>query len=299
MPIHTAPDHIRELAKYELERTMWDRYHMTLADIPFISGVGIGDSHIVVTTEDELPAIYREYIPNEVARIPVLVRNVGPCVREEPAIDEYGFYFQMRQRGTAGVAQGGAVIHGRESGSCFGVLVNAQGQRYAVCSSHVLGPPGRYQASIGGRNIGQVVKDLRHCNGSTHVDASAVQLNQGVQANPTMIGLNAVCAGFVKPQVGQTVYTSGANSGNTTQKITTTNYSLRNDTGGNCSTNFQDVWIGSVRSKPGDSGSNMVVKQGNQYLSVGILTTNNQKGSVNCSSWYMQQEFGITGFLQR
>jgi hypothetical protein len=297
MPIHTAPEQIKEMAKYEVERTMQQRYRLGLADIPFITGIGIGDAHIVITVEDEIPWNYREFIPTEVARIPVYVRNVGPAFRESPGIDGNGFYYQMQQRGQAGVAQSGAVIHGRESGSLFDVLLDAQGQKYAVCSSHVLAPTGT-TASIGGRQIGKVVKDLRHCNGSSRVDAAAVLLSQGVNANPTMLGLNVRCVGFVKPAVGMTISTSGSNSGTTTQKINTINYSFRNDTGGNCPTNFQDLWIGSVRSKPGDSGSNMVTKQQDgKYYSVGILTTNNGQGSVNCSSWYMQQEFGITKFL--
>ena len=296
MPIHTASEEIKELAKYEVERTMQQRYRLGLADIPFITGIGIGDAHIVITTSDEIPWNYREFIPSEVARIPVYVRNMGPTFREEPQVDDYGFYYQMQQRGQPGVAQSGAVIHGRESGSLFDVLLDQQGKKYAVCSSHVLAPTGT-TASVGQRNIGKVVKDARHCNGSSYIDAAAILLNQGVQTNATMIGLNVKCSGFIQPKVGQTILTSGANSGSTTQRVTTINYDMRTDTGGSCPSNFKNLWIGSVRSKPGDSGSNMVTKQGNQYLSVGILTTNNEKGSVNASSWYFPQELGLVKFL--
>lgn len=130
----------------------------------------------------------------------------------------------MQQRGQAGVAQSGAIIKSRESGSCFDVLVD----KYAVCSSHFLAPIGNI-APIGGKQIGKVVKDLRHCGRTSRVDAAAVLLNSGVQTNPKMLGLNVTCIGFVKAAVGQQIHTSGSNSGTTTQKVTTINYSMKND----------------------------------------------------------------------
>jgi len=47
------------------------------------------------------------------------------------------------------------------------------------------------------------------------------------------------------------IHSQGQNSGKVDQKAAI-NYSLRNDTGGNCNVQFQDCWIGSVRSRPGE-----------------------------------------------
>jgi len=48
--------------------------------------------------------------------------------------------------------------------------------------------------------------------------------------------------------------------------------------------------LGSVRLKPGDSGSSMYTSDG--YL-VGVLTSNQGQYSWNCSAWHIPAEMGL------
>jgi hypothetical protein len=97
-----------------------------------VNGIGIAEGAILVTTEFYHPD--QDIIPDALGEdtsfegLPIVVRNMGPIVT--PELEGYA----MTQRGQAGVVQSGAVIKGRESG-IFDVLVDAQGSKYAVCST--------------------------------------------------------------------------------------------------------------------------------------------------------------------
>jgi hypothetical protein len=79
--------------------------------------------------------------------------------------------------------------------------------------------------------------------GSTYLDFAGAKVSQDVQTSANIIVLGTP-RGFEAPKVAMTIHSQGQNSGKVSQKVTTINYSFRNDTGGNCSVNFKDFWIG-------------------------------------------------------
>jgi Trypsin len=297
LKLHREDDYTKRAAKDLLHAHLRQNYHMAYGiwGIPGVTGIGIDEHGLVVTTHNHADYVGR-FIPAVLEGIEISVENLGRPERIPipPFVDETGGFYDMKRRGDGKTVQSGVIISGRESGSCFSALQDRQGKHYAVCSSHVL--DNSQNVRVFSNTVGHVTQDARHCNASTHVDAAAALLNQNVPVSGTMIGLNVAPTGFAKAQVGMTIHTSGSNSGTTTQKITMINYDLQNDTGGNCSTHFQDCWVGSVRSKPGDSGSGMI---NDQHQLVGILTTNVSKGSMNCSAVYIQSEMGLNVLSNR
>lgn len=258
-------------------------------DIPGVNGVGIMEGAIHVTTSYYHPA--QDQIPSALGEdtsfegLPIVVEETGPL---EP--------LQGRQQGGGGgnIVQGGVKLASSkgEWGTCFGVL-EGSGGKYAVTSSHVIGGSNKGQCKVNGQVVGSTKIDVRHCGGSSHLDAAACLLNSGVSSSPAVISLNrkqVTPVGFKKPTVGMDIITYGQNTKGSTQKVHSINYSTREDTGGNCSTSFSDLWLGSVRSKPGDSGSSMLSTD-NYY--VGILTSNQGNYSWNCSAIYMTSEMGL------
>jgi hypothetical protein len=167
------------------------------------------------------------------------------------------------------------------------------GQKWAVCSSHVFtqnrGMTGS-MVKVNNQVVGTVMKDGRHCGGTSHLDAAGALLNQGVQTSPEVLGVGTP-VGFAAATVGMNITTNGIHSGKTTQKVKMINMNIMNDTGGNCSTMFQDGWVGSVNSQAGDSGSAMM---SDDKMLIGILTTNIGQGSYNLSAKYMPMELGLT-----
>lgn len=296
MKLHREDDETKRWAKQLLHDHIRKNYNLPhIWAIPGVSGVGIDKDGLVVGTDG--PAEYvGKFIPSVIQGVEISVRHIGRPERVyvPPMLDETGGFFDMKRRGDGRTVQSGVIISGRESGSCFSVLQDNQGKHYAVCSSHVL--DNSQNVRVFSNTVGHVTQDARHCKQSTRVDAAAALLNQNVPVSAEMIGLNVSPTGFAAAQVGMTIHTSGSNSGTTTQKITTINYDYSDDTGGNCETHFQDCWIGSVRSKPGDSGSGMI---NDQHQLVGILTTNVSKGSMNCNAIHIQQEMGLNVLSQR
>ena len=179
-----------------------------------------------------------------------------------------------------------------EWGTCTGVFQGPSG-KYAVVSSHVIGGRNAGQCKVNGQVVGSTKIDARHCNGKSYLDAAACLLNQGVQSSPAIISLNrkqVTPVGFKKPVVGMEIITYGQNTKGSTQKVHSINYSTREDTGGGCSTSYSDLWLGSVRSKAGDSGSSML---SNDNYYVGILTSSQGQYSWNCSLWHIEGEMNL------
>lgn len=295
MKLHREDDETKHWAKQLVHDHIRRHYHFDngLWGIPGVVGIGVDRDGLVIGTEGP-PEYVGKFIPAVIQGVEISVRHIGKPerIRVPPIPEEYGF-FDMKRRGDGRTVQSGVIISGDESGSCFSVLQDSQGKHYAVCSSHVL--DNNQNVRVFGNKVGHVTHDAMTCRGSTRVDASAALLNQGVAVSAEMIGLNVSPTGFAKAEVGMQIHTSGSNSGTTTQKITTINYDYSDSTRSGCQTHFQDCWIGSVRSKPGDSGSGMI---NDQHQLVGILTTNVSKGSMNCNAIHIQQEMGLNVLSQ-
>lgn len=288
-PIEKMSKSSQDLAKSYLTSRGWG---INIWSIPGVNGVGIMRGAIHVTTAYYDPA--QDQIPNQLGAdtsfesLPIVVENTGPLeVLEAP---QYSHSYQSNTN----TVQGGVKLASAkgEWGTCFGVLQGSDG-KYAVTSSHVIGGSNKGQCKVNGQVVGSTKIDVRHCGGSSHLDAAACLLNSNVQSSPSVISLNrkqVTPLGFKKAAVGMDIITYGQNTKGSTQKVHSINYSTREDTGGNCSTSFSDLWLGSVRSKPGDSGSSMLSTD-NFY--VGILTSNQGNYSWNCSAWYVPQEMGL------
>ena len=286
-PIHLMTKSSQDLAKSYLTGNGWGIPNIWT--IPGVNGVGIGEGFILVTVDHRDPL--QDQIPSALGSdtsfegLPVVIKETGEF---EPLQQRGG------SQGGGSLVQGGVKISvSGEYGTCTGVYVDSQQKKYACTSSHVFSKVGMGgNVSVGGQVVGKVAKDARKPCGKqnkVYLDIAAALLNQGVQSSFNIIGLGEP-KGFEKATVGMAIHSNGQNSGKVDQKVTAINYSLVNDTGGNCPVNFTDCWIGSVRSRPGESGSAFWNDKGNI---VGICTTNNNQGSVNCSMWYLPQVLGL------
>lgn len=263
-------------------------YGLDIFSIPGVNGVGITEGALHVTTEyyhplqDQIPTVLGSDTSYE--GLPVKIEKTGPI--------EYLSSPQQRGGGSNTV-QGGVRISGasNEWGTCFGVL-QGSGGKYALCSSHVIGGKNAGACKVNGQVIGTTKIDARHCGGKSFLDCAAALLNSNTASSFDVIQQRGKITpkGFKAPTVGQQIVTYGLNTKGSTQQIKTINYSTREDTGGNCSTSYSDLWLGSVRSKPGDSGASMLTPDG--YY-VGILTSNTGQYSWNCSAIHITSEMGL------
>lgn len=297
MQIHEESELVKHGYKELLKQEVRKNLGLDLFQIPGITGLAISHGVLVVTTDGTVPDDYLEAIPTKVNGTDVITHNFGTIEKlQSPKVGtiyDFGYVAQDSAQAAGGMR---LTASSGEFGTCFAVLVDTtdKNKKFAVTSAHVLHKSS--SASIGGTtpfnsgvgnkvSLGSVSRDVRICNGTSYLDAAAAAVPNNVTASPDVVGIGRP-TGFSKPSVGMQITTNGLHSGKTTQKIVMINYDLRNDTGGNCETQFKNGWAGSVRSKPGDSGSSMF---SDDRKLIGILTTNTSKGSYNLSAWYMQQ----------
>lgn len=295
MQIHEESELIKHGYKELLKQEVRKNLGLDLFQVPGVTGLAISHGTLVVTTDGSVPDDYLNAVPSKVNDTDVIIHNFGAV--ESLQTPKLSSIYDMGFAANAQAAGGMRLTSSSgEFGTCFAVLVDTSNkdQKFAVTSAHVL--HNSRSASIGGTtpfnsgtgnkvSLGSVSRDVRICNGTSYLDAAAAAVPNNVTASPDVVGIGRP-TGFSKPSVGMQITTNGLHSGKTTQKIVMINYDLRNDTGGNCETQFKNGWAGSVRSKPGDSGSSMF---SDDRKFIGILTTNTSKGSYNLSAWYMQQ----------
>jgi hypothetical protein len=126
--IHKMSHSTQQQAKQALMSQMAGRGY-SFTEIPYLTGVGIGENKIVVVVQREHPDHY--YIPSE----------LGGEFEGLPVELELGGLFYLQGPGGGGGGrcpgsglQGGARVSSRESGTCTGVFngVRDKNMKYAV-----------------------------------------------------------------------------------------------------------------------------------------------------------------------
>jgi S1-C subfamily serine protease len=289
--IHEMSKSAQDQAKSNLEaainRNISKRgFGFTFDELPYVIGTGVTEGALVVVVDRDDPNHENIYdiVPHQLdesfSGLPVIVQVEGRPVPLQGPRGGGG--------GGSGVIQGGMGIRGAESGTCFGILQDSQGAKYAVTSSHVL--QNSQRVTMGGCIIGKTTKDARPCGQKVYLDAAAALINQGIQVSSAIQSLGTP-KGFMKPTIGMPITQIGQTSGKFSFKVTTINFSMKNvntNAPGTkpCSVTFEDLWAGSTCGTNGDSGGPLISDQG--YL-IGICTfgstTKGGKNDPNCKSY--------------
>jgi hypothetical protein len=184
--------------------------------------------------------------------------------------------------------------------TAFAILTGAAtGSKYVVGAAHSFALLTGGAVTYNGQTIASFFKTGLVC-GSTnnHLDASIGKIASGVQTSPSVLGLG-VPKGFAAPVVGEKAHMQGAYGGARTGTVTTTNYSYKDDYGGegnlgkSCPVTHQDMF--QVANKSGIDGDSGAAVWNDAGFLTGLHFDGDSAGALgtNCKATYMTTELGV------